>query len=190
MVRTELIKQSIGLFVEKGFSATSIQDIVDTIGVTKGSFYYHFKSKEALLMDIHLYYINDLLRRQQLILETEKNPKEKLAKVVELIIHDIKTQGEIARVYYREIRHLTPENAATIQAKRTQFRRLIEETVAQGITAGEFRENIQPKVITFAILGMTNWSYRWFDPEGTLSVKDLADMYTDFILFGIDAEKK
>ena len=60
-MKAELIKESINLFVEKGYSATSIQDIVDKLGVTKGSFYYHFKSKEALLMHIHVSYIDDLL---------------------------------------------------------------------------------------------------------------------------------
>ncbi|MDN7243143.1 TetR/AcrR family transcriptional regulator [Planococcus sp. N028] len=189
-MKADLIKQSTDLFVEKGFSATSIQDIVDTLGVTKGSFYYHFKSKEALLMDIHLRYIDDLLKRQKAILDTEQTHRGKLVKVVELLIHDIETQGALGRVYYREIRHLTPENAALIKAKRGEFRENIEKIMEAGIKAGEFRENLQPKMITFAILGVTNWSYQWFNPEGVLSVADLADMYTDFILNGIVASEK
>ncbi|TWT02433.1 TetR/AcrR family transcriptional regulator [Planomicrobium sp. CPCC 101079] len=184
-MKAELMKQSTDLFVEKGFSATSIQDIVDALGVTKGSFYYHFKSKEALLMDIHLRYIDDLLRRQKTMLETESTNRGKLVKVVELLIHDIETQGAIGRVYYREIRHLSPENAATIRAKRAEFRENIERVIENGIKSGEFRESLQPKMITFAILGVTNWSYQWFNPEGSLSVAELADMYADFILSGI-----
>jgi TetR/AcrR family transcriptional regulator, cholesterol catabolism regulator len=189
-MKAELIKQSINLFVEKGFSATSIQDIVDTIGVTKGSFYYHFKSKEALLMDIHLRYIDDLLHKQRTILETEETSRDKLVKVVELLIHDIEKQGAIGRVYYREIRHLSPENAATIRAKRAEFRENIEGILEEGLKSGEFRESLQPKMIAFAILGVTNWSYQWFNPEGALSVNELADMYTDFILNGIIAPEK
>ena len=188
-VKKELIEQSVNLFVEKGFSATSIQDIVDTIGVTKGSFYYHFKSKEALLMHIHLSYIDDLLSRQKMILENEKTCHRKLVKVVEFLIEDIEAQGALGRVYYREIRHLSPENGAIIRAKKDQFRDNIEKIVADGVKSGEFRKSLQPRMITFAILGMTNWSYQWFNPQGELSVKDLANIYTDFILNGISSEK-
>ena len=186
-VKSELIKQSINLFVEKGFSATSIQDIVDTIGVTKGSFYYHFKSKEALLMDIHSNYIDDLLRRQKTILDTEKSYKDKLMAIVELIIVDIEKQGAVGRVYFREIRHLKEDNAAVIRQKRADFRDNIELLLKEGIEANEFRKELQPKIITFAILGITNWSYQWFNPEGSLSVKELSAMYTDFILHGIQS---
>ncbi|RNF38233.1 TetR/AcrR family transcriptional regulator [Planococcus salinus] len=188
-MKKELITQSINLFVEKGFSATSIQDIVDAIGVTKGSFYYHFKSKEALLMHIHLSYIDDLLRRQKRILETEKTCRTKLMKVVEFLIEDIEAQGALGRIYYREIRHLSAENGAVIREKKNQFRDNIESIVADGIKNGEFRKNLQPKMTTYAILGMTNWSYQWFNPEGELSVSELAAIYTDFILNGILAEK-
>lgn len=188
-VKSELIKHSIKLFVEKGYSATSIQDIVDTVGVTKGSFYYHFKSKEALLMHIQSFYIDDLVKRQKTIIETEKNAREKLLKVVELLIHDIEKQGAAGRVYFREIRHLTAENAAAIREKRAQFRDNIENIVKEGIENGEFRPHLQPKIMTFAILGMTNWSYQWFNPSGQLSVQELADMYTDFILNGMNSKE-
>lgn len=188
-MKSELIKQSISLFVEKGYSATSIQDIVDTVGVTKGSFYYHFKSKEALLMHIQSFYIDDLVKRQKGIIETGRSAREKLVKVVELLINDIEKQGAAGRVYYREIRHLTPENAVVIREKRAQFRDNIENIVQEGIENGEFRAHLQPKIMTFAILGMTNWSYQWFNPSGQLSVQELADMYTDFILNGMNSKE-
>ncbi|MGO1060224.1 TetR/AcrR family transcriptional regulator [Planococcus sp. FY231025] len=188
-MKAELIKESINLFVEKGYSATSIQDIVDKLGVTKGSFYYHFKSKEALLMHIHVSYIDDLLRRQKMILQNEEDARSKLVKVVELLIHDIENQGAIGRVYYREIRHLSPENAAAIRKKRAEFRDNIEAIIKEGMENKEFRQGLESKMITFAILGITNWSYQWFNPSGDLSVQKLADMYTDFILNGIDASK-
>ena len=60
-VKEKITAQSIRLFEKKGFTETSIQDIVDSLGVTKGTFYYYFSSKEELLMDIHLGYIDELL---------------------------------------------------------------------------------------------------------------------------------
>lgn len=189
-MKVELIQASISLFVEKGFSATSIQDIVDKVGVTKGSFYYHFKSKEALLMDIHLSYIDDLLSRQKEILRKGRDAEGKLVRIVELLIQDVEEQGAVGQVYYRELRHLMPENAEVIRRKRAEFRDEIETIIKEGIAGGEFRGGLDPRMATFAILGITNWSYQWFNPAGAVSADALAAMHTDFILNGILTEGK
>ena len=189
-MKAELIQASINLFVAKGFSATSVQDIVDRVGVTKGSFYYHFKSKEALLMHIQSSYIDDLLIRQHQILASGIRAQDKLVQLVGLLIQDIEEQGEIGKVYYREIRHLTPDNAAMIRQKRAEFRDRVETVVREGVRSGEFRDGLEPKMAAFAILGVTNWSYQWFNPAGALSVDELAALHIDFILNGMLAVKK
>lgn len=187
-MREQLTRQSIQLFEEKGFSSTSVQDIVDSLGVTKGTFYYYFTSKETLLMDIHLRYIDDLLDRQNSILTSDNSCRQKLVKIIEMLIYDIQTQGSKVRVYFREMRHLTAENAAAIKDKRRTFHLHIEQIIREGMTIGEFQADLDPKITTFAILGVTNWSYEWFNPAGNVSAEELAVMYTKFILQGIDAK--
>ena len=53
-----------------------------------------------------------------------------------------------------------------------------------------FRENIDPKMIALAILGVTNWSYNWFNPAGEVSVEELAEKYVDFVLYGISLTRQ
>ena len=187
-MREELLKQSILLFQQKGFSETSIQDIVDTIGVTKGSLYYHYPSKESLLMDIQQQYIDGLLNRQEVILEKNESCRERLLQIVELLILDLRTQGPNGRIFFREIRNLGPENAKIIRNKRGKFRSNVEQLIIDGIEAGEFRKELHPKMIALAILGVTNWSYTWFNTAGDVSVEELAVMYSDFILKGVIQE--
>ncbi|MEH7546671.1 MULTISPECIES: TetR/AcrR family transcriptional regulator [Bacillaceae] len=55
-MKQKLIETGIQLFDQNGFKSTSVQDIVQLLGVTKGTFYYYFNSKEELLKDIHLIY--------------------------------------------------------------------------------------------------------------------------------------
>ena len=185
-MKEAITRQSIQLFERKGFSSTSVQDIVESLGVTKGTFYYYFTSKETLLMDIHLRYIDDLLVRQNKILNSNESCRNQLTGIVGLLINDIQTQGSNVRVYFREMRHLSEENSIVIKNKRRMFHLTIEQLIKEGIEKKEFRENLEPKMTTFAILGVTNWSYEWFDPSGTVSSKELASMYMDFILHGID----
>lgn len=184
-MKDKITKHSVQLFKEKGFSETSIQDIVDSLEVTKGTFYYYFKSKEELLMDIHERYIDDLLERQQKIIHKEQTAAKTITDIVGLLIGDIQFHQADGVIYLREMRNLSPENTKKIKAKRSRFRQVIEQVLEDGRGNGEFRQNIQPKMISFAVLGVTNWTYNWVDVEGEISLDELAKMYADFVLYGV-----
>ena len=183
-----IASHSVKLFEQKGFSETSIQDITNSVGVTKGTFYYYFASKENLLMDIHLQYICDLLEKQRAILQTVKGYRSQLGEIVALILYDMKYRGAHGRVYFREMRNLTSEHAEKIKGKREEFRRNIACLIKDGMQAGEFQQQLHPEITSLAILGMTNWSYQWFDPQGEMSVEELAELYIEFIFNGIAAQ--
>lgn len=185
-MKEKITDQSINLFEQKGFAETSIQDIVDSLGVTKGTFYYYFNSKEELLMDIHTRYIDELLEAQGQILNDESlSCKEKLFKIVHMLIANIKTQKSSAKIFFREIKNLKEERLLIISSKRDQFRYNVEDLLRKGIENGEFRSNLNAPIITFGILGVANWSYQWFNPEGKISDRELAEMYVEMILNGI-----
>src|SRR5690625_5450945 len=81
-MKEKITETSILLFGKKGFSQTSIQDIVTELDVTKGTFYYYFPSKEQLLMDIHQDYITNLIERQELIVNDHTySQQEKLTAI-------------------------------------------------------------------------------------------------------------
>ncbi|WP_078547501.1 TetR/AcrR family transcriptional regulator [Litchfieldia alkalitelluris] len=186
-MKNKITEQSIALFGERGFSETSIQDIVDALGVTKGTFYYYFSSKEELLMDIHMGYIQDLLEGQQKILNNEDNSsKDKLYEMVYMLIHTIESRGPSARVFFREMRNLSEDHLSQIIPKRDQFRTNIQALLEEGVNNGEFKKDLKVDIVTFGILGMTNWSYQWFNPKGKLTDQEVAQVFVDMILSGIE----
>lgn len=185
-MKEKITDHSIKLFEKKGFSETSIQDIVDSLGVTKGTFYYYFSSKEELLMDIHLRYIDELLGRQDQILGNLSSCKEKLFEIVYMLISSIKTKGSSAKIFFREMRHLSEDRVAQIVGKRDQFRMNVEKLIRDGIEVGEFRKDLNPIIVTFGILGAANWSYQWFSPAGKLSDREVAEIFVEMILKGIE----
>ncbi|WP_408010405.1 TetR/AcrR family transcriptional regulator [Pseudalkalibacillus sp. A8] len=186
-MRQKIMETSIHLFDEKGFAETSIQDIVDSVGVTKGTFYYYFKSKQELLRDIHLGYIEYLLKNQEEILKDDtKSCKEKLRETIFLLIHNIQQRRKSARIFFREMRNLGPEYLEQNMEKRDLFRKNCQMIVEVGIRKGEFKDDLNPDMITRGILGVTNWSYYWFNPSGEISEEGLTDIYLDMILNGIN----
>lgn len=81
-MKDQLVAESVRLFEQRGFTNTSLQDIVEALGVTKGTFYYYFPTKEALLMTIHESYIESLLDRQQRVLAQTKDVRTQLRHIV------------------------------------------------------------------------------------------------------------
>jgi AcrR family transcriptional regulator len=189
-MKDKIIETSIQLFDRKGYTATSIKDIVERMDVTKGTFYYYFNSKQDLLRDIHLDYIEDLITQQEKILtDPNKDCTEKLYGIIYMVISNIRTQRESARIFFREMRHLSGKHIEDISNKRNLFRQNYQQLIETGITKGEFKNSIPADMLTFGILGITNWSYYWYNPDGEIQEEELAQIYTDIILNGVKNTK-
>lgn len=187
-MKQKLMEQSIRLFESKGFSETSIQDIVDALDATKGTFYYYFSSKEQLLMEIQSTYIDELLKKQREIMESSGDYKSKVIGVIRLLITEIEPNGRNANIFFRELRNLNEENQRLIKQKRKKFRFNLLDLLEKGIRDGEFRQDLNAGMVCFSILGMCNWSYSWFDPSGPVSAQELAEIYAETLLDGILAQ--
>ncbi|MDT8861794.1 TetR/AcrR family transcriptional regulator [Alkalihalobacillus sp. MEB130] len=184
-MKEKIIEVSIGLFGKNGFTETSIQDIVEELGVTKGTFYYYFKSKEELLMEIHLRYIEDLLVSQEEIVNQIGTQEQKLFEMVYMLMKHIEGHGQSARVFFREMQHLNENHLKDIFKKSDQFKENIKKVIEAGINEGEFRKDLHANIVTLAILGAVNWSYHWFDPKGELDEKAVSKIYIDLMLNGL-----
>lgn len=185
-MKQKIKEHSIQLFDKKGFTSTSIQDIVESIGVTKGTFYYYYTSKEQLLMEIHLQFIDEVLNEQEEVInDSKKSFSDKLFEVIYLSLMDIKKQGPSAKVFYREMRHLNPESLTEIKAKRDLYRFNIEKLLNEGIKNGDLRSDLDVPIVSFGILGVMNWSYEWYNAEGVKNAFEIAKSFQEMILIGI-----
>lgn len=100
--KQRIIQESIKLFAQKGFAATSIQEIATVCEISKGAFYLHFKSKEALLLAI-LHYYFDLMSRKMNAIEVEDlPPREKFVKQVACQMREIQQHKEFLIMQARE----------------------------------------------------------------------------------------
>jgi AcrR family transcriptional regulator len=81
--KKQILEASIKCFAEKGYQATSIQEISDSLGIAKGSLYFYFKSKEDLLVSICSYYFEQMLNQfWETMNDPNLSPREKLMKQV------------------------------------------------------------------------------------------------------------
>lgn len=185
-MKDKILQTSLTLFDQKGYRETSIQDIVDSLGVTKGTFYYYYSSKEELLKAICLAYIENLVQHQEEIIHhPTKTNTEKLHDIIYMLLDRIERERNEARIFFREMRNIKEEHIEEIKQIRNQFRLNYQKVLEDGIKNGEFKANAHPNILALGILGITNWSYYWYSSEGEMSVEELTRLYLDFILHGI-----
>lgn len=188
--RTRLSQRAIvaaaaDLFARNGFGSTSLDDIGESLGVTKGALYYHVKNKEEILKLIFMNVLavsEEPLRR---IVEAEIPPPEKLRRA---ILHHVGVAADRSpsmTVFYREDVHLTGPFAREIASRKKDYERLFEKIIAEGMASGDFRSNLDPKIATFGILGMCNWLSQWYRQGGTYSPDQIARFFSDLAEGGL-----
>jgi len=184
--RERILRASAELFHERGYSATSINDITKRLGMVKSALYHHFASKEHILSDILDRGLDDLLVPLEEIAASDMTAMEKLRGAV---LHELRsvTQGidaPVAAVVLREPSALRPEIRERFIARRDRAEKIFRQIVSEGIETGEFRP-VNPKVFTFAILGMCNWSMHWYSPSGPLDCDQIAEAFFDYAVHGL-----
>src|SRR5438552_10502935 len=70
-----------------------------------------------------------------------------------------------------------------------EYERCWQRILREGVKNGEFRPDLDVQVASYGLLGMLNWSYKWYDPQGRLSVREVAAEFTSLALAGIAADK-
>ncbi len=179
----EIVGAALALFRDKGYHATSMQDIADAVGLQKGSLYHYLASKEELLYRIALDTISEYDRRLEDIVGSELPAAEKLRRAVQA--HVLMQSDDVGTVtLLRDSGALQPEQREVIRGLTRRYADLVETVIAGGIASGEFRA-VDAKMATFAILGACNWIHRWYAPGGRLTPEAISAAYTDFFLRGL-----
>ncbi|WP_195258866.1 TetR/AcrR family transcriptional regulator [Bacillus paralicheniformis] len=105
----KIIKAGLHLFVKNGFASTTIQDIANECNISKGAFYLHFKSKEALLLAIIKYYIDRTMENMKIIQQKNFPPKETFKEQIAYQFSESKEHRDFILVMISE--HSIPENS-------------------------------------------------------------------------------
>ena len=173
------------MFAERGYHATSIQDITDATGLKRGALYHYIDGKKDLLYDIHDRFIGPLLENIRELVARNDPPDESLLKIAELIMRDMSIYREQITVFLHEWRVIhEDERWAEASAKRRQIEELVESLLRRGNDEGLF-DIPDVRLGMLAFFGMMNWSYQWFDPNGRYSAHAVAEQFTRIFLNGI-----
>jgi AcrR family transcriptional regulator len=182
--RQEILRAAARLFHRKGYDATSMSDVAGALKLSKGGLYHHFKGKDEILfslMDQAMQITQERVIHPVLgIADPEERLRMLVRRHVELVLSP--KDREIT-VMLHENHPLPPGLRKKINRRKKDYVHFVETLVAEVQRLRHAKSTVTPRAATFALLGMINWIYQWYRPEGTLNAEQLARQYAD-IFFG------
>jgi AcrR family transcriptional regulator len=185
LTQKAIVDTAAELFARDGFGATSLDDIARVLGVTKGALYYHVKNKEEILRLIYLTVLTASEEPLHQIAEADLSPLEKLRRAVEHQAAVAADRSPAMIVFYREHPHLTGPFAKEITLRKKAYERYFERIIEEGQVAGAFQLNVDPKIVSFGLLGMCNWMSQWYRPDGQFTHQQISTMLANMITNGL-----
>jgi len=181
--RAEILHGALRAFREKGFHATTLDDIALHVGVRKTALYHYFPDKQSILHECHREASAELARIVRGA-RTFPSAREQLRYVVREHVRVMTETLEGSPLAF-EVTAFSPERQRELMAARDTYERAVRRIIARGIRRGEFKR-IDPKVAVFIVLGAINWIARWYRPEGALHAAELGKQYADHLVGGLE----
>jgi AcrR family transcriptional regulator len=193
-----ILRTSARIFAEKSFHSTTMRDISRETGVSLAGLYHYCKSKEELLFLIQDHCFARVLERLEERTRATADPFEKLRIFVDNHLSFFAANMAEMKVLSHEAESLAGDLHEHVSTRKRQYTRrarklLSEVQQAAGNSGRSPRKNgnheqatkpIDLTVATYALFGMMNWIYNWYDPRGKLSVSQLVDNITGLFLTG------
>ena len=176
-----ILDAATALFYEKGYHAATMREVGAAVGIKAGSLYNHYPGKEDLLFRIAHGTMEELLVGGREAMVGKASASERLRSlVVWHVVYHAEKRFQ-ARGADEQLHALGPERRELVVRIRDEYTGLFKEILDSG-REQEGWTVPSSSLITLAIGGMCTFVDTWFQDDGPLSAREIADMYADFIL--------
>ncbi|MCC3290549.1 TetR/AcrR family transcriptional regulator [Arthrobacter sp. zg-Y859] len=187
-IKEELARTSVELFARHGYAKTSVQQIVDAAGVTKGALYHYFNSKDDLLFDIYDRILT--LQREHLteIIGRGLPAVETMRLVCEDVIMTSIDWIREGSVFFRSQHMLSEDRQEEVKRRRREYNEAFTALLVRGQSDGVFRTDIPIPVLAANFFSDPHYLSYWYSPGGSISREQAAAQLTDLYLAGLQAK--
>jgi AcrR family transcriptional regulator len=180
----ELHATATRLFRQRGYHATSMQDLGEALGMNRGSLYHYISGKDELLWAI-LNRALDLLEARVLpLLDAEAPPVQRLTDAIREHLRVAADHADELSLIQIELRSLGVERQREIIDRRNLYENRWRAAIEAGIAEGSLRP-FDVRLAGIGILSACNWFTQWYRPDGPMGVDQIADAFGELFLGGL-----
>ena len=170
--RDELLRVSAKLFREKGFDGTTIRDISGAAGMHSGSPFYHFKTKQDILVAVMEQGLSEGLRRLEDAMAEPLPAEQRFIRMIRAQIGTILEEGnDFIPVLLYDWRSLTAAHRRRIVELKDRYDALWQQVIDELQRAGHMPGDAP--LVRLLILGAVNWTGTWYRAGGRLSLDEI-----------------
>jgi AcrR family transcriptional regulator len=181
-VPQRLLSHATELFAKKGFDRTSVQEIVEAAGVTKGAMYHYFDSKDDLLYEIYARVLREQTDQLEKVAVTEAPLRERLTAAASDVVVSTIANLDDNTIFMQSMHQLSDEKRKAVRAERRKYHERFRSLIEEGQASGEFRGDKPADVVVDFFFGSVHHLGSWYRRTGTLSARQVGDHYADLLL--------
>ncbi|SHN46720.1 TetR/AcrR family transcriptional regulator [Cryptosporangium aurantiacum] len=169
----------------RGYADTSLGDVAAELGLSKGTIVHHFRSKEALLGEVHVAYFGRRFAEAEFILAELDDPVSRLVAMIYALLAAHRDDRAASLACLRElVRYFEGELNDYVRTQRTAYTQIVVDIVRDGVQRGLLHTE-DPQMSALQIFGMCNYAWTWYRPDGPQSVEQIAARFARDILGGL-----
>ena len=183
--RQEILRTSARLFQQQGYDGTSMNDVASALKLSKGGLYHHFQSKDEILFELMNHAMTITEERVITPVKAISDPEQRLRMLIRRHIAVVLSERDREiTVMLHENHPLSPTLRKRINARKKDYIHFLENVIAEVQRTRGSKGTVTARAAAFALLGMINWIYQWYRPEGSLQEESLAQQYTEIFFQG------
>lgn len=187
--RQDIVQAAAALFKDVGLGNATMDEVAKRAGLDRASLYYYFKGKRDLFREMVGAATSDNIEMAEAIAASSDGPEVKLRRLVIGLFESYERHYPYLYVYLQEDMERLPQDN-TVWSRRIldlnqRFNLAVTSIIRQGLETGVFQSKGSPKLIAAGVLGMCNWSHRWFRIDGPKSAGEIAEVFSDLVLSGL-----
>lgn len=184
--RDQVVDVAARLFTEKGFDATSLDDIASELGTVRSALYYYVSGKAELRSLIQTRRVHVLVEECEAIVASNDSASAKLAALVQTHL------AHFAR-HYPESRGWSfittgalvhDQSSEELHAEQRRVHAAFRDVIAEGVRKGELNTS-DPSVAAMGILGMCHYVTTWYRPNGRKTIAQIGHEFAQIAIGGI-----
>ena len=183
--REAVLHAAVRSFNEKGFHATSLDDVATALNVTKPTIYHYFGNKDEILFECVRRGLDAIREAAEAVESDRGDGLERLQRLMReyAVIMTMDFGMCVTRTADHE---LSDASRAKFRALKREIDQTVRRVVEQGIADGSLAKG-DPRLVTFTLTGALNWIARWYDPAGSLTPQEIAEASVAILIAGLAA---
>lgn len=181
--REEVLMKAAALMARNGFDGTSMRDIAAAVDMLPGSLYYHFPSKEDMLLAIHERVVADMTQRVEAAIATGATPWERIENAAAAHLEGLLATGNMVSIISPNFAEDREDLNAKLKTHRNAY-----EVLFKGLFAAlDVPSGVNRGLLRLQLLGALNWVPVWYDPKGGTRPAEIAVSFVRSIRTGVDS---